>query len=136
MPKPVPIPDAVTQPFWDAVNGHRLVAQYCRSCERFQHPPQARCSRCGGDQVEFRPLSGKGTIYSWQVMHDTRIGLMQEYQPFVIAVIEVDESPDVWFLTNLPGSQVGEFQIGDPVEVEYEEIRPGKFLPQFRVVRR
>lgn len=136
MPKPVPIPDDVTKPFWDAVNEKRLVAQFCQTCGKYQHPPEERCAKCGGVRLEFRQLSGRGTIYSWQVMHDTRIGLMQEYQPFIIAVVECDESPDVWHLTNLPGSAPGQFEIGDPVEVEFEEIRPGKFLPQFRVVGR
>lgn len=39
-------------------------------------------------------LSGKGKVYSYQIMHDYRIRLMQEYQPFIIAVVEVD-SPSV-----------------------------------------
>ena len=136
MPKPVPAPDEVTRPFWDAVNEKRLVAQFCNSCNRYQHPPETRCVWCDGADMEFRPLSGKGKIYSWQVMHDSRIRLMQEYQPFVIAVVECDESPDLWHITNLPGATPGQFQTGDPVEVEFEEIRPGKFLPQFRLARR
>lgn len=136
MPKPVPVPDEVTKPFWDAVNEQRLVAQFCPSCNKYQHPPQRRCAQCGADQLAFRQLSGKGTIYSWQVMHDTRIVLMQTYQPFIIAVVESEESPDVWFLTNLPGSASGQFAIGDSVIVEFEEIRPGTFLPQFRVMGR
>ena len=136
MPKPVPVPDDVTKPFWDAANEKRLVAQFCHTCDRYQHPPERRCAKCGEEKLAFRQLSGRGTIYSWQVMHDTRIGLMQEYQPFIIAVVECDESPDVWHLTNLPGSAPGQFEIGDPVTVEFEEIRPGKFLPQFKVVGR
>ena len=135
MPKPIPKPDEATKPFWDAVNEKRLVAQFCHSCDRYQHPPESLCARCGGGNLEFRQLSGKGRIYSWQVMHDTRVRLMQEYQPFIIAVVECDESADVWHLTNLPGSAPGQFEIGDPVEVEFEEIRPGKFIPQFRVTR-
>ena len=132
MPKPVPKPDAATREYWDAVNNQRLVAQYCDDCKRYQHPPELLCHRCRGSNVQFIPLSGKGTIYSWQVMHDTRVKLMQEYQPFIIAIIESDESSDVLHLTNLPGSSIGEFEIGDPVEIEFEEIRPGKFIPQFR----
>ena len=132
MPKPVPKPDAATREYWDAVNNQRLVAQYCDDCKRYQHPPELLCHRCRGSNVQFIPLSGKGTIYSWQVMHDTRVKLMQEYQPLIIAIIESDESSDVLHLTNLPGSSIGEFEIGDPVEIEFEEIRPGKFIPQFR----
>jgi uncharacterized OB-fold protein len=136
MPKPIPVPDDLTKPFWDAVNQQRLVAQFCTSCIKFQHPPQPRCAQCGADQLPFRELSGRGVIYSWNVMHDTRVALMQPYQPFVIAVVESEESPDVWFLTNLPGSEPGHFAIGDPVIVEFEELEPGTFLPQFRVVAR
>jgi hypothetical protein len=133
VPKPVPLPDAATRPFWDAANERRLVAQFCLGCNRYQHPPQQKCARCGGENLEFRQLSGRGTIYSWQVMHDTRVRLMQEYQPMVIAVVEAEESPDVWLLTNLPGSEPGQFDIGDPVEVEFEEVAPGKLIPQFRL---
>jgi uncharacterized OB-fold protein len=135
MPKLVPAPDEVSKPFWDAVNEKRLVAQFCLDCNRYQHPPQAVCARCDGRNLEFRSLSGKGKIYSWQVMHDTRVRQMQEHQPFLIAVVECDESPDVWLLTNLPGSEPNQFEVGDPVEVEFEEVGPGKFIPQFRVVR-
>lgn len=135
MPKPVPVPDEVTQPFWDAADQKRLVAQFCLSCDEYQHPPQTECTHCGGEKLEFRELSGKGKIYSWQVMHDSRVRLMQEYQPFIIAVVECDESPNIFHLTNLPGSEPNEFEIGDPVEVEFEEVRPGRFIPQFRIVR-
>ena len=133
MPKPVPVPDEVSKPFWDAVNEQRLVAQFCPSCDKYQHPPRQHCSQCGAGQLPFRQLSGRGVIYSWQVMHDTRVVLMQDYQPFVIAVVESEESPDVWFLTNLPGSEPGQFAIGDPVVVEFEEVLPGTLLPQFRI---
>ena len=136
MPKPVPAPDEVTMPFWEAVNKKRLVAQFCNSCSRYQHPPETRCVWCDGEDLEFRQLSGRGKIYSWQVMHDSRVRLMQEYQPFVIAVVQCDESPDVWHITNLPEVEPGQFQVGDPVDVEFEEIRPGKFIPQFRLARR
>ena len=133
MPKPIPKPDEVTKPFWDAANEKRLVAQFCDQCNRYQHPPESSCARCRSESLQFRQLSGKGKIYSWQVMHDNRVRLMQEYVPFIIAIVECDESENVYHLTNLPGSAPGQFEIGDPVAVEFEEIRPGIFIPQFRV---
>ena len=33
------VPDALTQPFWDAANEGRLVIQHCHACNRLQHPP-------------------------------------------------------------------------------------------------
>ena len=135
MPKPIPKPDSITEEYWTTVNNKQLVAQYCNDCQRYQHPPELLCHRCGQKHLQFLPLSGRGAIYSWQVMHDTRVKLMQEYQPFIIAIIEIEESSDILHLTNLPGSSIGEFEIGDPVEVDFEEIRPGKFIPQFRMTK-
>ena len=60
---------------------------------------------------------------------------MQDYQPFLIAVVECEESSDIWHLTNLPGSEPNQCEIGDPVEVEFEEVAPGRFIPQFHVMR-
>ena len=40
MPKLIPVADAVSKPFWDAVNQRRLVLQHCAACDRVQYPPQ------------------------------------------------------------------------------------------------
>ena len=54
---------------------------------------------------------------------------------FFVQVRQTEESSDILHLTNLPGSSIGEFEIGDTVEVDFEEIRPGKFIPQFRMAK-
>ena len=36
MPKVIPVPNALSQPFWDAVNEKRLVLQYCATCDRLE----------------------------------------------------------------------------------------------------
>ena len=135
MPKPVPVPDEVSKPFWDACDQQRLVVQYCTGCERWQHPPEPLCAQCQSNgNLEFRPVSGRGTIYTYVVMHDGRVGLLQPYQPFNIAVIQLEEAPEVNMLTNLPGTGTDEVAIGSKVQVEFEEVAPGRMIPQFRVV--
>jgi hypothetical protein len=34
MPKPSPIPDEVSKPFWDACNERRLIMQTCAQCDK------------------------------------------------------------------------------------------------------
>jgi uncharacterized OB-fold protein len=84
--------------------------------------------------MEWSPLSGRGKIYSYSVMHDSRIRLLQTQQPFTILTVEAEESPDLWFLSNLPGNQHGKIEIGDPVQVDFEEVAPGRFVPQFKLI--
>ena len=45
MPKPIPVGDEVSKPFWDACNEKRLVVQNCTACNRKQYPPQERCAK-------------------------------------------------------------------------------------------
>ncbi|MQC48408.1 MAG: hypothetical protein DWG77_04855, partial [Chloroflexi bacterium] len=46
MPKLIPIPDEVSQPFWDAVDERRLIVQHCTACDTLQYPPREACQDC------------------------------------------------------------------------------------------
>src|SRR6266581_3137272 len=49
MPKPIPVPDEVSKPFWDACNERRLIVQNCAACSSAAH-------------LEWRAVSGRGRI--------------------------------------------------------------------------
>ena len=135
MPKPIPVPTELDQGFWDAVNERRLVVQYCNVHSRMQHPPEATCRECGnGDNLGWREVNGRGTINDYCVMYDTRTVALKEYQPFNIAVIKLDENPDIQFFSLLPGVPADEVPVGGSVEVMFEEVAPGTLIPEWRVV--
>ncbi len=134
MPKPIPVPDALSQPFWDAVNERRLVVQNCTACNRMQYPPEPRCARCGSPQyLEWREVKGRGRIQGYCVMHDSRIMQLQANQPFNIAVIELEEDPDIKFLSHLPGTPPDEVPVGATVELVFEELEPGRLIHEWKV---
>ena len=55
MPKPIPVPDELSKPFWDACNERRLIVQNCTACDRMQYPPQAMCAGCrSADHLAWR----------------------------------------------------------------------------------
>ena len=111
------------------------MVQYCTACSRYQHPPKEACWQCSSaGSMEFRPVSGRGTIHSYHIMHDVRIRVFQDQQPFNISSISLEEDPGIIMLTNLPGTAVGGVEIGAKVQVEFEDIGDGRKLPQFRVV--
>ena len=47
--RPIPVPNDLTKPFWDACNERRLVLQNCTACARLHYPPTQRCNECGSD---------------------------------------------------------------------------------------
>ncbi len=131
MPKPIPVPDKVSQPFWDAVQQRKLKLQYCTKCGKLQYPPQETCTSChSAEHLEWREVKGRGHILSTYIARDARIKRLQQDLPFNVALITLDEDPGLNFMSNLPGTPVGEVKIGAPVDVTFEELVPGdKGLP-------
>lgn len=134
MPKQSPIPEELDKPFWDACNQGRLVIQYCKACDRLQHPPEPKCAKCGSaDNLEWREVSGRGRIYSYAVMHDTPVTLLFKEQPFNIAVIELEQG--IKMLSHLPGTPVDKVPVGVVIQVVFETTPvTGQKVPEWKVV--
>jgi uncharacterized OB-fold protein len=136
MPRQSPIPDEVDQPFFDACNEDRLVIQYCSACDRYQFPPAAVCPGCESvAKVEWREVNGRGTIYSYGVVYDTPIAMLQPDMPFNVAVIDLDECPGVNVLSHLPGTPPDEVSIGAAVDVIFITTNAtGQKVPEWQVL--
>lgn len=136
MPKQSPVPEDVDRGFWEACNEDRLVIQNCTACDRLQHPPQAACPQCGSaDNLEWKPVSGRGTIYSYSVIYDSPIASLQADQPYNCAVIALDEDPGIKMLSHLPGTPVDEVPIDAAVQVVFEPTQAtGQKVPEWQVV--
>jgi uncharacterized OB-fold protein len=135
MPKQSPMPEDWDRPFWDACNEERLVVQNCTSCNRLQHPPQQTCQQCSSAaNLEWKPMSGRGTIYSYGVVYDTPISTLQADQPFNLAVIQLDDDPAINMLSHLPGTPPDEVPIGGAVRVIFETTPAnGQKVPEWQV---
>lgn len=135
MPKLIPVPDALSKPFWDAVNQQRLVVQRCTACNTLQYPPRAKCQDCGAETLEWKETSGRGHILEFVVLEDSHLPYRSPDQPFNLALVTLDEDPRVNFFSNLPGVPPFEVPVGAPVEVMFEEVAPGQLIHEWRVVR-
>lgn len=134
MPKTIPVPDELTKPFWDAVNERRLVLQSCAVCGRLQYPIRPRCWQCGSTRLGWREVQGRGHIMETMVVHDTRVVRRKGDVPFNVAVVSLDEDPSINFLANLPGTPPHQAPQGAAVEIVFEELEPGRFIHDWRVV--
>ena len=133
--KPVPVPDDLTQPFWEAVNSRRLAIQRCQACKRYHHPPAGICIDCLSTNLAFEPVSGLGRIYTFTVTHDARQPAFDAIIPYAIAMVELDEQPGLFMLSHILGTPPEQVKHGLRVRVDFEEIIAGHCIPQFRVVR-
>jgi uncharacterized OB-fold protein len=136
MPRPIPVADEVSKPFWDAVQERRLLIQTCTTCNRRQYPPEATCRQCGkADHLEWKETSGRGKVNGWFVQYDTRIVPLKAEQPFNTVVIELEEDPAILYFSFLRGVPLDEVPVGAPVEVIFEELSNGQLLHEWQLVK-
>jgi uncharacterized OB-fold protein len=132
---PQPMVDHHTLPWWRGAAEHRLLVQQCDDCHHCQLPPAPICGRCRADNTRLREVSGRGTLYTYTVVH--RAVAMDQQLPFVIAVIELDVSDiangnGVRMMSNIVDAEPGDLRIGRPVAVAWETLSEEVSVPRFR----
>ena len=108
--KPMPIQTAISAPFWDGLKAGKILLQHCSACAKWTFYPRRHCSHCLSDQVEFREVTGGGTLYTYTV---ARIPTLPEFAGpdlQLLAVVELDEGVRV--NTTLVGLKEDEIKIG------------------------
>ena len=135
MPRPIPVPDQLSKPFWDACNERRLIIQNCTACSRMQYPPERTCAECGSaDNLGWKEVQGHGTRTGHIVIYDSRLRAWQEMQPYNVAIVALDENPDIKFFSNLPGVPPDEVPVDGKVQVIFEEVAPGQLIHEWQLV--
>jgi uncharacterized OB-fold protein len=132
--KPVPQPDQLTAAYWAAADEGRLAIQRCDACGRLVHPPEAACPRCNAALASTVEVSGKGHVYSYTVVRDNVTRGFEGEAPHVVALVELAEQERLLVIANVIGAQPEDVAVGAPVEVTFEEVAPGRRIPQFRLV--
>jgi uncharacterized OB-fold protein len=78
------------------------------------------------------PVSGKGTIYSYSIMHQVGNPGFEKELPYAVVIVELAEQKGLYTVSNLRDCPIGQIRIGMPVEVLFEDVTPEVTLPQFR----
>jgi uncharacterized OB-fold protein len=134
--RPVPVPDPVSQFYWDAAKSGVLAIQGFPEIGHVQHPPSPVPEVPGG--AEGTPaaveVTGRGTLFAYTILHQPFHPGFVDAVPLIIGLTELDDAPGVRILTNIVEADPDELQCGLPMEVVFE-TRGDFALPQFRPVR-
>ena len=141
----IPDNDTEYKGYFDAAREHRLVVKRCLDCGLLRGEPGPGCPWCPSLKWEWREVSGKGTIHSYQIVAHTVIPGFRDWAPFPIVLVELDEqsgqpTPDdgLRITANLLDGGLNPEQeenvaIGKRVEVVFLEGEDGFALPQFKL---
>lgn len=126
-----PSPTAESASFWAGGLEGKLLIHRCRACGHFFHPPGPVCWRCRSTEVGPEAASGRATVAAFTVNRQPWIPTFPP--PYVVAMVELADEPDVRLVTNIVGIAPEEVTVGLAVEVFFEEW-DGVALPLFRPV--
>ena len=128
LPSPM-LPEA--RPFWDGLRQRRLMLPRCGRCGPFFYPRRL-CPTCHGRDVDWMQASGRGTLYSFSIVHQAMLPAFKVAPPYVLALVQLDEGPRL--MTNLVEVEPDpdRIRIGMPVEIVYEDLGDSVTLALFR----
>jgi len=127
--KPIPTITDELRPFFAAAKRHELVVQRCRGCGAYRFPPRELCSSCLSREADWVPVSGRGEIFSYNVMHQVYHPGFADAVPYAVVVVRLDEGAKM--TSNLVGVKPEDIRIGMRVHVVFEDITDEVTLPKF-----
>jgi uncharacterized OB-fold protein len=131
--RPIPVPNELSKPFWDAARERVLAMQRCQACGHFQHPPYPTCVNCMSVDLTFEPVEGKGAIYAYTIMYHTGDKRFASAVPYASIIVELDQAPGALMAGNLLDAPYTDAKVGRRVEVTFEKLTDEITLPQFRL---
>jgi uncharacterized OB-fold protein len=130
-PRPLRPRPALTQDnafFFEGARHSKLLVQRCASCGTLRHPPRPACAVCRSFDWDTVEATGRGTVYSYVVVHHPQVPAFD--YPLPIAVVELEEGTRL--VADLVGVAPDAVRIGMPVDVEFVAVDDDLTLPMFR----
>ena len=127
-----PVIEQEAKPFWEFCTHHELRVQKCTQCGELRYPINDICPDCSSNKSEWVKLNGKGRVYSFIIVHRSRMPSFAGEAPYTVAIIETEEG--IRMLSNVVGCIPEAVHVGMPVEVVFKDVSPEFSLPQFTPV--
>lgn len=126
MSEVIPPPD-VGAPFFEGLRARKLMLQFDRASGQAQFYPRPQ-SLFGESGVEWRPASGRGTIFA---LTESRVAppQLKDAAPYALALVQLAEGPRMLARINAPASAL---RVGGAVEVDWDHPDTVRAFPVFK----
>ncbi|MEX0761577.1 MAG: Zn-ribbon domain-containing OB-fold protein [Dehalococcoidia bacterium] len=129
--KPLPVAQPESDRYWEGARNSELWLQRCESCHSTQFYPRRFCTACGSRDVGWLRATGRGTLYTFTIVHRPPHPGFADDLPYIAAIVELEEGPRV--PTNVVGVDPApeNLEIGMPVRAVFEKATDQVTLPKF-----
>lgn len=87
----MPASDREIRPYFEEAARGRLVVRRCTDCGLLRYPPGAGCPWCSSLGWEWTEVSGRGTIYSYEIVTQAIQPGFADWTPYPVVLVELDE---------------------------------------------
>ncbi len=136
--RPLPKIAESNKPYWEGAKKHQLMAQGCKDCGSFRYPPRIMCPNCNSLNYEWKPVSGKGELFSFIVvpaypLRGSPMGRwpLDDY-PINVAIVQLSDAKEVRMISTIIDCPLEDLKVGMPLEVVFDEVTPEVTLPKFK----
>lgn len=126
--KPLPQADEESGEFYEGARRHELMLMRCKACGAWRMPSRPRCPDCWSTETEWARASGRGTLYSFGIMHQKFPGFADDV-PYNYAVVELEEGPRI--VSNIVGVSNEELRVDMPLVAYFDDVADDTTLVRF-----
>lgn len=130
--KPMPRITRINRPFFEACNVGELKLQRCKACAKHIYFPRVCCPHCGGGDLEWVTVSGRGTIRTHTLVRRPQHPSFFPEAPYHVLAVTLEEGPLMY--SRLAGEAPEDADlIGRKVRVVFSQEAPNQRLPFFEL---
>ncbi|MCW2405126.1 putative OB-fold protein [Sphingobium sp. B1D7B] len=127
--RPLPPERSFSRPYWEATREKKLLIQYDRVARAYQFYPRPTSIYTGRrDTLEWREVSGRGTIFSYTIVRRARPPF-RDKEPYVVAMVTLEEGVNV--MSNIIHCSEAELKTGLAVKPYWHPLPDGRHLLLF-----
>jgi uncharacterized OB-fold protein len=117
---------------WKGFLEGQLLVNRCQECGHWINPPRPMCPRCWSERVEPEPVSGRGRVQWFTLLHQG--GPPGGPTPYPVVVVELDEQQNLRVDATVVDCEPGEIACDMPLELTWIDSQ-GAPVPAFRPAR-
>ncbi|MBT2470219.1 OB-fold domain-containing protein [Streptomyces sp. ISL-66] len=115
----LPVPDEDGAPFWEYAAQGELRVQACAepTCGKLRFPPRPCCPHCRSFDSVWRPMSGRGRIWSYVRPHPPLLPAYAAQAPYNVILVELADAPHIRLVGSLVTSADAPLDSVDPARL-------------------
>ncbi|MFQ5712238.1 MAG: Zn-ribbon domain-containing OB-fold protein [Candidatus Geothermarchaeales archaeon] len=107
--------------FYGYVAQRRLMGGKCKNCGAIHIPPRVMCNRCYSTDYEWMPLSGRGRLVTYTVLHVVP-QRFASLAPYAFGVVRLEEGVNIAGM--IRGVEFGDLKVGMDLVVDFDTAVP------------